>query len=86
MIYAGKKIQEPWAIIPLCARHHAVDFFQDAGTMKKEKNKWVALNRASDEELVRFSKIVDLKRERERLNEVYGTYVPPSPTLPEWIS
>lgn len=77
LIYAGKKIQERWAIIPLCARHHAVDQYQDAGTMVKQRNIWVALNRATDSELAAISKVTDYRWERERLNKEYGPYVPP---------
>lgn len=77
LIYAGKKIQEKFAIIPLCASHHNVDEYQDAKTMVKDKNVWVALNRATDNELVRFSKTVSYLRERDRLNEKFGLYIPP---------
>lgn len=80
LIYAGRQIQEKWSIIPLCALHHEVDFFQDAHTMEKEKNVWVALNRATDDELIKYSKAVNYLRERRRLNEKYGLYV--SPPLP----
>lgn len=81
LIYAGKKIQEKWAIIPLCAKHHAVDQFQDAGTMVKQRNVWVALNRATPEELRRFSKAVNYERMRATLNEEFGVYV--SPVIPK---
>lgn len=75
LIYAGKKLQDPWAIIPLCERGHAVNNYQDAGTMKKELNVWVSLNRATDDELRAISKAVDYIRERNRLNKIYGVYV-----------
>lgn len=81
LIYAGKKIQEKWAIIPLCSRHHAVDEYQDAGTMVKERNVWVALNRATDDELLRMSKVVNYLRERDRLNQKFGVYL--DPPIPE---
>lgn len=80
MIYAGKKIQKKWAIIPLCEKGHAVDNFQDAGTMVKDANQWVALNRATRAELeeythpdIMFNK-VDYFNEKERLNALYGVY------------
>lgn len=76
IIYAGRKLQERWSIIPICARAHEVDDFKDAGTMNKEANVWVALNRATDAELRAISKAVDYIRERGRLNEKYGEYVP----------
>lgn len=78
LIHAGKKIQEHFAIIPCCAAHHGVDFFQDAPTeAPKEVRIWVALNRATDEDLYRFSKAINYQREKARLNEKFGTYTPP---------
>ena len=38
-IYAGKQIQEKWAIIPLCWFHHLGD------GLDKEYNQWVSINR-----------------------------------------
>lgn len=76
IIYGSNQVQEKWAIIPLCARHHAVNEYQDAGTCNKEKNVWVALNRATDEELIKYSKAINWIRERARLNTKYGTFKP----------
>lgn len=75
LIYAGKQVQEKYAIIPVCARGQEVDQFQDAHTMNKELNVWVALNRATDEELKKISKAVDYIRERDRLNAIHGLYI-----------
>lgn len=78
LIHAGKKIQEKWAIIPCCAAHHGVDSYQDAPTeAAKEIRVWVALNRATDEDLIRFSKAINYIRMRAYLNDKYGIYVPP---------
>lgn len=78
MYYANKKIQEKWAIPPICAKHHGVDVYQDGtGHAPKEIRVWVALNRATDEDLLRFSKVVNYTRERSRLNDKYGDYVAP---------
>ncbi len=76
LIYAGRQIDEPWAIIKLCARHHGVDGWQDRGDLNKEKNVWIALNKATDEELQKYSKVIDYIRERRRLNDKYGVYRP----------
>ncbi len=75
IIHAGRQVDAMWAIISVCARGQEVDFFQDAHTMDKRLNKWVALNRATDDELRAFSKAIDYLRERERLNTIYGPYV-----------
>lgn len=87
IIFAGKKVQEKWAIIPCCAAHHGVDQYQDSPTMThKEIRVWVALNRASEEELFRISKAVNYLREKDRLNAKYGVYVPPPIPKPVHIN
>lgn len=55
-IHAGKQIQELWAIIPLCAFHHAVDEYQDGGDLCKEINQFLALSRATAEDLAKYPK------------------------------
>lgn len=72
LIYAGRQIDEVWAIIKICAWHHSVDEFQDGGGLNKEKNIWVALNRATDEELLKYSKAIDYIKYRKLLNKKYG--------------
>ena len=74
LIVAGRQLQERWAIIPLCARGHEVDGYQDAHTMDKQMNVWVALNRATDDDLRAVSRAVNYIRERARLNSIYGPY------------
>lgn len=72
LIHAGKQINEAWAIVFLCERHHAVNTYQDGGELNKEKNVWLALNQATDEELEKYSKAINYKELRERLNNIYG--------------
>ena len=74
VIFGGRQVDEAWAIIKICARHHSVDEYQDCGLLDKEKNLWVAVNRATDEELRAVSKATDYIYQRKRLNEKYGTY------------
>jgi hypothetical protein len=83
IIFAGSKVQKKWAIPPCCAAHHGVDEYQDAGTeASKEVRVWMAVNRATDEELLEVSKAVDYIRMRSVLNAKYGVYVlPPIPQL-----
>lgn len=57
LIYAGRQINEKWAIIPLCARHHAVDQFQDGGVLDKRENQRIAVSRATPEELAKYPRI-----------------------------
>lgn len=77
IIVAGKKVQRFWAIIKCCAKHHGVDFHQDAHMeAPKRAREWVALNRATDEDLMEFPK-AGLIRLREIRNGEFGEYVPP---------
>lgn len=75
LIYAGRQVNEVWAIIPLCTYHHAVNEYQDGGDLQKRKNVWIALNRASDQDLDKYSR-ANYKTEREKLNLIYGKYNP----------
>jgi len=79
LIYGGRQVDKKFAIISICARGHGVDEYQDAGTLDKDLCRWVALNRASEEELDELSKVLDYRRVRDRLNTIYGKYVPFEP-------
>lgn len=72
LTYGSNQIDEAWAIIKLCEAHHSVGMYQDNGLLNKEKNIWVALNRATDEELLKYSKAIPYIEKRERLNKKYG--------------
>lgn len=73
IIYAGKKVQEDWACLDMCAYHHGVDEFQDCGDMNKEKHIWLALKRAPEERLLALSKAINLVALRDRLSLKYET-------------
>ena len=51
IIYAGKQVQEKWAIIPLCWHHHLGE------GLKKNINQAIAYSRATDEDLEQYPKI-----------------------------
>lgn len=53
-IYAGKQINEIWAIVPVCAFHHCVDQYQDCGDLDKHLNQYYALSRATDKDLEEY--------------------------------
>jgi len=72
IIFAGKQVQEDWAILDICEFHHGVCNFQDKGDLNKEKHIWLALNRATDDELLKISKAINYLQLRERLNKIYG--------------
>lgn len=72
IIYAGRQLQEKWAIVPICARHHEVDGYQDNGDLDKARNVHIALNRATAGQLGAISKAINYIALRERLNTIYG--------------
>lgn len=72
IIYAGKQVQEDWAIVDVCEYHHAVNAYQDCGDLNREKHIMIALNKATDEELLKYSKVINYKALRDRLNKIYG--------------
>jgi hypothetical protein len=74
LVFGGRQIAELWNYVPLCEYHHGVLNYQDCGDLQKEKNVWIALNQATDEELKKYSKVVPYIRERDRLNVKYGKY------------
>ena len=66
LTFAGRRLNQPWAIISICWLTHR------GGLLNKEINVWIALNRATDEELRAVSKAVPYLNMRERLNSIYG--------------
>ena len=66
--YAGQSISEAWCLLPLCPTCHAIEKRRDI----KEKLNWIMLNRASLEELKRYSKVENLLAKKERLNLQFG--------------
>lgn len=87
VIFAGKQVQELWAIVPVCAHGHGVDNFQDDANTSKEIRLWVALNRATDPELRAVSKVSPgYIHERKRLNTKFGTYEQKMPSPSELIN
>lgn len=73
LTYGSKQIDEIWAIIKLCEAHHSVGMYQDNGLLNKEKNIHIALNRASDEDLLKYSKAINYIDLRLRLNKKYAS-------------
>ena len=75
LIYAGKQINEKFAILPVCERHHGVNRYQDRGDLDKRYHEWVALNRMTPQDEAKYPK-VNWQLMRERLNKIYGNYNP----------
>lgn len=70
IIVAGRQLNERWAIIPLCAWHHAVDQYQDGPGLNKDINRLIALSRATTEELLAYPRS-NFIRERDYLLAKY---------------
>lgn len=64
MIFAGRQVQEKWAIIPLCEYAHF-------SILDKEKSRCIALNRATDDDLRRYFKS-NWIQEQSYLNQKFG--------------
>jgi len=70
LIYAGKQINEKWAILPVCEKHHAVNKYQDAGDLDKRYHEYVAVNRMMSDDEKKYPR-VDWKSKRKMLNKIY---------------
>lgn len=67
MYHAGSKVNEKWAIIPLCWLVHR------GGMLDKRINEWLALNRATDEDLGKYRSSEDgWKKRKKWLNRAMG--------------
>lgn len=73
IIFAGKQVQEDWAIVDVCEYHHAVNRFMDCGDLNREYHTYVALCKAQNDDLRRFSKVINYVELKERLTLKYGT-------------
>ena len=51
LTYAGRQIQEDWAIIDLCFRHHLGDL------LNKRLNQKIAMSRATKEDLKKYPRL-----------------------------
>lgn len=73
LYFGGKQVQERYAIIPLCEYGHSVNSHQDGGDLDKKFNEWVALHRATDNELTALSKAENKFHRRNYLDVTYGS-------------
>jgi hypothetical protein len=63
----GRVRQERWQLLFLCRHHHLGD------GMDKQKNKWLALNQATEEDFNKYPKsAVQWRQEKAYLNSLYG--------------
>ena len=72
LTFAGRQVDEVFAIIPLCDLAHGIgQFLNSGGILNKQINEWIALNRATDAELEKYSR-ADWKWKKDYLNKIYG--------------
>lgn len=71
LIYAGRQIDEAWAIVLLCEYAHSLGPWLDSGILDKKKNEWIAINRMPAEALKRFYK-ADWAQKKRYLNGLFG--------------
>ena len=72
-IYAGKQINEKWAIVRLCERAHSVGPYAMNGILNKNINQWISLRHATDADLAKYPK-KDWNQIREYLNRKIFKY------------
>jgi len=66
MYFKGKQLQEDWAILDLCWEHHL------GKSLDKRKNEWIALHRATDQEIADISKAKNWEHYRNYLDAFYA--------------
>lgn len=71
IIHNGKQVNEKWAILAICAWAHDVDEWQDAGNIDKRKHEYIALMRATAEDLAKYPSD-DWEQKRKYLVRKFG--------------
>ncbi len=70
LIFAGKQVQEKWAILPICQAVH-----EKANEKHiRERLDWIMLNRAPEERLRYYGKVINFFFRKGQLNTQFGTY------------
>jgi len=70
--WKGRQVQERFCILPIIIDIH--QYHQGITKEVKEKLDWIWLNRATDEELLYYSKAENYLAKRNRLNKKYGKF------------
>jgi len=73
LIYAGKQIQEIWAILDICAFHHEVDQYAGSGGMDKKKHEWIAISRMATSDFIKYPRR-NWRQDLVLLESIYGRY------------
>ena len=70
--YARKALNEAWCILPLCPEHH--EMVRNINVRRLLD--WAMLNRATDADLKRYSRVMDYKARRDWLSVMFGEFSP----------
>ena len=70
--YGRKAINEAWCILPLCHEHHQIV----RQVPFRRLLDWAMLNRATAEDLQRYSRAMDYKSRLKWLNGIFGEFSP----------
>ena len=73
LIYAGKKMQDKFAIVPLCEYHHSIGKHHEDGDLQKDYGQWVAISRMTPEDYLNYPKR-NWKKDLQLLENKYGKY------------
>lgn len=70
LIFAGRQVQARFCILPICVEIH------DKANWKqvRERLDWIMLNRADNDELIGYSRAINLIRRKEQLNKKHGVW------------
>lgn len=77
-IYAGRQVEEPWCILPISPKIHDIIHGKGDYTAKQrmeyqDRLDYLMLSRASDNDLTRYSKVLNLKARLEELKEKFNS-------------
>lgn len=73
LIYAGRQMDEIFALLPVCEYHHGVNTYQDRGKLDKKKHEWIAISRMTEDDKKKYNRR-DWDRELKLLENIYGKY------------
>lgn len=68
LIFGGRRIHDLWTLIGLCPKCHDIEKRRDI----KDKLDWIMCNRATDQELMKYSKVVNWIKRRDYLNTIFN--------------
>jgi len=71
LIYAGKQIQEKFAILPICEYHHSIGKHMDDGDLNKSLHHYLAISRMTTQDKIKYPKR-DWDSDLELLEKKHG--------------